>query len=125
MARQAKRIKRTLTDAQRQKYRKMREQLDEEKDEILAEARRRKTAHDAAAADLRQAFQVLKAERIAQGLSLADMRNRTGIGRSALSRLENDETANPTIVTLTRYADALGKKLSIALAEKEGSESMT
>ena len=52
-------------------------------------------------------------------------RLRTGIGRSALSRLENDEIANPTIVTLTRYADALGKKLSIALAEKEGSESMT
>jgi transcriptional regulator with XRE-family HTH domain len=46
------------------------------------------------------------------------MRDRTGMGRSAISRLENDETANPTIETLMRYAHALGKDLSITLRDK-------
>ncbi len=46
------------------------------------------------------------------------MRDRTGIGRSALSRLENDETANPTVVTIMRYADALDKKMTITLSDK-------
>ena len=41
------------------------------------------------------------------------MEDRTGIGRAALSRLENDATCNPTVTTLTRYADALGKKLVV------------
>jgi len=118
MAKQAKRITRTLSEAERRKYREMRLHLEGEKQGILAEARRRKAAHDAAVAELRKAFQLLKAERVAQGLSLADMRDRTGIGRSALSRLENDEIANPTVVTLTRYAEALGKKLFIQLSDK-------
>ena len=63
-------------------------------------------------------FQILKQERIAQGLSLADMQERTGMSRSAISRLENDETANPTIETLSRYAAALGKELTVTLADK-------
>jgi len=118
MARKAKRSTRRLTVAERQKYQKMRESLSSEKDEILTEARRRKKAHDKVAAELREAFRILKKERLAQGLSLADMRDRTGMGRSAISRLENDETANPTIETLTRYAHALGKDLSITLRDK-------
>jgi DNA-binding phage protein len=97
--------------------RKMRESLRSEKEEILAEARRRKQVHDTVATELREAFRVLKKERLVQGLSLADMRERTGMGRSAISRLENDENANPTIETLTRYAQALGKDLSITLRD--------
>ena len=102
----------------REKYSALRRQLDSENAEILAEARRHKAAHDAVAADLRKAFELLKAERLSQGLSLADMRARTGIGRSAISRLENDPEANPTIATLTRYADALGKRVTIALIDQ-------
>lgn len=119
MGRQAKHISRPLSDADRRKYRKIRSQLQKEKEEILAEARGHKAAHDALVADLRKAFEVLKAERIAQGLSLADMRERTGIGRSALSRLENDEEPNPTIHTLMRYAEGLGKKILIKLGDKD------
>jgi transcriptional regulator with XRE-family HTH domain len=51
-------------------------------------------------------------------LSLADIRERTGIDKSNLSRLENDAGANPTLDTLTRYAEAVGKKLEIVLADK-------
>lgn len=107
-----------LGSAERRKYRDLRERIDAERDEIVAEARRRKRVHDAVAAELRQAFRMLKKERQAQGLSLADMQGRTGMSRSAISRLENDDSANPTIETLTRYAEALGKQLAITLTDK-------
>lgn len=118
MAKKAKRIKRTLSDEDRRKYDGIRRQLDGERNEILAEARRRKRVHDALTAELRHAFRILKQERIAQGLSLADMQERTGMSRSAISRLENDESANPTMETLSRYAEALGKELAITLSDK-------
>jgi transcriptional regulator with XRE-family HTH domain len=53
-------------------------------------------------------------------ISLAELRERTGIGRSALSRLENDPEANRTITTLARVAEALGKQIVIQLVEKPG-----
>ena len=63
-------------------------------------------------------MRLLLAERTRQGLSLADLQARTGIARSALSRLETDADANPTLTTITRYAEALGKDLQILLADK-------
>jgi transcriptional regulator with XRE-family HTH domain len=51
-------------------------------------------------------------------LSLSDIEERTGIGRPNLSRLENEAEANPTVTTLTRYAEALGKRLMIVLADQ-------
>jgi transcriptional regulator with XRE-family HTH domain len=65
---------------------------------------------------------VLKAERMKKGLSLADMKERTGIERSALSRLENNAEANPTVNTLTRYADAVGKKVFVVLTNADEKE---
>ncbi len=48
-----------------------------------------------------QAFvRELKQERERAGLSLADMAERTGIDRSALSRLENGRNPNPKLDTL-------------------------
>ena len=64
------------------------------------------------------AAELLKAERESQGLSLADMQTRTGISRAALCRLENLVDANPTIATLTRIAEALGKQLVVGLVNK-------
>ncbi len=58
----------------------------------------------------------LKTAREAQGLSLADIRERTGIERSALSRLEN-AVPNLTVRTLERYAQAVGKRIVIQLEE--------
>ncbi|SRR6266852_7860622 len=116
--RQAKRSTRVLSDAERTRLRQLREQIDIEKDEILAEGRRHKAAHDAATARLRDVMQLLRAERARQGLSLADIQARTGIARSALSRLETESDANPTLTTVTRYAEALGKDLQILLADK-------
>ena len=67
---------------------------------------------------LHDAVKTLRAEREAQGLSLADMEARCGITRAALSRLENDPHPNPTIQTLMRIADALGVELTIALSKR-------
>jgi DNA-binding phage protein len=85
----------------------------QEKDELLAWGREAVQRHRS----LRQIVAALKSEREAQGLSLADIDARTGIGRSNLCRLENATDANPTIETLQRYADALNKRILIALAD--------
>jgi DNA-binding XRE family transcriptional regulator len=116
--RQAKRSERTLSEADRSRLRQLREQIDAEKDEIIAEARRHKRAHDASDTRLRDVMRLLRTERTRQGLSLADMQARTGIARSALSRLETEPDANPTLTTMTRYAEALGKDLQILLTDK-------
>ncbi len=116
--RMAKRSSRKLTEAEHQQIRELRAQIETEKSEILAKARAFKKARSDALAQLHDAFTLLRAERQAKGISLAELRDRTGIGRSALSRLENDPDANPTITTLARVADALGKQVVIQLVEK-------
>jgi DNA-binding phage protein len=85
--------------------------------EIKQQLRQYKQEYEAAQAALHDALKLLKAERLKMGLSLADVEQRTGIGRPNLSRLENEAEANPTIGTLTRYAEALGKRLMIVLAD--------
>ena len=117
----AKRVKRTTSNAERSRIDDLRRQIDAEKGEIIAEARRHKIAHDRAAARLRDIMRLLQAERSRQGLSLSDLQARTGIARSALSRLETDPNANPTLTTISRYAEALGKDLQILLEDKAAS----
>lgn len=68
-----------------------------------------------AGAKARLALRALKAEREKQGLSLSDVAARCGIDKGALSRLENSEDVNPTVATLERYAEALGRTLAITL----------
>jgi len=99
---------RYLTDEEAAKYDAIREQVEEE-----FAGRIKKPAPSAVA---HEAITALKQAREAQGLSLADIRDRTGIERSALSRLEN-ETPNVTIRTLERYAEALGKRVVIEIAD--------
>lgn len=55
-----------------------------------------------------QLIRSLREVRQQQGLSLAQIDARTGIGRSNLSRLENLRVPNPTFDTLMRYARAVG-----------------
>ena len=112
--RQPKRIRRELTPDESQQWSRAIEETESLKAEILAKGRRIKSAHRRANAAVRDALKRLKAERQAQGLSLSDVEEKTGIGRSALSRLENETELNPTVVTLTRYAEALGKKIVVS-----------
>ncbi len=112
--RQAKRVRRNLTPEEKQRWDRARDEAEREKKEILAKGRRVKAARGQVDVAVRDALKILKAERQAQGLSLSDVEQRTGIGRGALSRLENETEANPTVVTLTRYAEALGKRLVVS-----------
>src|SRR5437016_4421317 len=66
---------------------------------------------------IRRIVHDLKKAREAAGLSLADVAERSGIDKAALSRLENGVHDNPTVETLMRYAAAVGKKLSWTLQD--------
>jgi ribosome-binding protein aMBF1 (putative translation factor) len=89
----------------------------EDKPWIMAQLKEMEAARKAAQVELQRTCELLKAERENQGLSLADMQSKTGISRAALCRLENLVEANPTISTLKRIADALGKKLIVGLSD--------
>jgi ribosome-binding protein aMBF1 (putative translation factor) len=56
-----------------------------------------------------------KAERESQGLTLAEVAQRMEIDPPALSRLETGKMLNPTLATLHKWAEALGRKLNVDL----------
>jgi DNA-binding XRE family transcriptional regulator len=104
---------RHLTPEEAAKYRKIRQQVDEELPELLARHESRMAALD----ELQEVLRQLKAAREAQGLSLADLTELTGMDRSALSKLETGQRPNPTVETLVRYAAAVGKRLVMSVVD--------
>jgi len=116
--RQAKRVRRVLTPEEQARITEVRRLVELDKEEILSEGRRHKADFDATHAPLDSALRLLKEERVRQGLSLADVQQRTGIEPPNLSKLENESEANPTITTLSRYAAALGKKLVVVMEDR-------
>jgi DNA-binding XRE family transcriptional regulator len=69
---------------------------------------------------IRMAVSALKKAREAAGLSLADVAEKSGIDKSALSKIETGQHPNPTVSTLCRYAHALGKQWSWTLLDLSG-----
>ena len=57
-----------------------------------------------------------KAVREGLGLTLAEVADRMEINAPALSRLETGKVLNPTLATLHKWAEALGRKLAIDLS---------
>ena len=100
----------------KQRWQKALDQAAADRESIEAQGRAVFAAHDLA----REVVARLKAERERRGLSLADMLKRTGMSREALSRLENNQSQNPTIRTLARYAAALGLELHLAKRRPRG-----
>jgi DNA-binding Xre family transcriptional regulator len=115
--RQVHRIYRPATDEERARHQVAREQIAAELPEIRERGRATLEALKKKGTPIRHVIAALRAERERQGLSLADLNERTGIDRAALSRLENNEEANPTINTLERYAAAVGKQMIVLLAD--------
>jgi ribosome-binding protein aMBF1 (putative translation factor) len=111
------RIYRTATDEERKRHAVIREQIAAEVPELKKQGRAVLEAIKEQGTSVRKVIAALRAERERQGLSLADLNERTGIDRAALSRLENNEEANPTINTLERYAAAVGKQMFVFLAD--------
>ncbi len=107
---------RKLTPEEAAKFRRIREEIELEKPEIIAKAQQAR--REARRKQLAAVMQDLKAAREAKGLSLADVYQRTGIDRSALSKLENVTNENPTIETLLRYAEVVGKRLEIQVLDR-------
>lgn len=104
---------RRLSADEAAKYRAIRQKVSEEVPELLRR-------HDERLASLDQVttlLQQLKDAREAKGLSLADLTERTGMDRSALSKLETGQRVNPTVETLVRYAEAVGKRLTVSLSD--------
>jgi ribosome-binding protein aMBF1 (putative translation factor) len=60
----------------------------------------------------------LRRERERQGLSLADLAERAGIDKATLNRIENGR-CNPTVNTLARHVEALGKVIAWGLADRD------
>ena len=104
---------RRLTPEEAANYRSVREQIEGELPDLIARHHERTANLDQLEVILRQ----LKAAREARGLSLADVTERTGMDRSALSKLETGRRPNPTVETLVRYAEAVGKRLIVSLAD--------
>jgi DNA-binding XRE family transcriptional regulator len=105
--------KRRLTPEEVAKYKEIREQVAEELPDLIARHHERMATLD----QLQELLGQLKAAREAQGLSLSDLTALTGMDRSALSKLETGQRANPTVETLVRYAEAVGKRLVVSLTD--------
>jgi DNA-binding XRE family transcriptional regulator len=103
---------RRLSPEEAARYREVREQVAEELPELITRHSERLVALD----QLTDLVHELKAAREEKGLSLADLTRLTGMDRSALSKLETGQRLNPTVETLVRYADAVGKRLVVSLA---------
>jgi DNA-binding XRE family transcriptional regulator len=101
---------RRLTPGEAAKYNSIRAQVDADRSVLLQQL----NAEEA----IRILLAELRTAREQAGLSLADIHDRTGMDRSALSKLETGGRDNPTLQTLIRYADALGKSLLVQVVDK-------
>lgn len=104
---------RRLTSDEAARYNAARTQISGELPDLIERHDERMAARD----ELHALLQQLKAAREAKGLSLADLTELTGMDRSALSKLETGQRENPTVETLVRYAEAVGKRLVVGLAD--------
>jgi ribosome-binding protein aMBF1 (putative translation factor) len=104
---------RRLTAAEAAKYQKVRAQVTKELPDLIARHHQRMASLD----QFQTLVEQLKTAREAKGLSLSDLTDRTGMDRSAISKLETGQRPNPTIDTLVRYAEAVGKRLVVSLAD--------
>ncbi len=95
------------------KYRDVRDEIADELPELIGRHHDRLAAFDHLAELLTQ----LKTGREERGLTLADLTELTGMDPSALSKLESGQRPNPTLETLVRYAEAVGKRIEVSLTD--------
>src|SRR5438067_8431429 len=104
---------RRLTPEEAAKYKTIREQVAKELPDLIERHHERMAVLDQVDELLKQ----LKAAREEKGLSLSDVTELTGMDRSALSKLETGQRPNPTVETLVRYAEAVGKRVVVSLTD--------
>jgi DNA-binding XRE family transcriptional regulator len=91
---------------------KLAKKIDREEGDLIKAKGRAVFARHAA---MQQVIALLKAARLEQGLSLAEVGESSGIGKANLSRLENDASPNPTWDTIARYAESVGRRLQVSV----------
>jgi len=106
-----RRSQRTLTDEEKRRMRGLRDEVEAEAEDIKRRGRQLFAEHELAIA---QTIGDLKQARQSQGMSLQEVAERMGTDRSNVHRLEQG-TGNPTIATLARYANAIGRRMVITL----------
>lgn len=105
---------RKLSPEEAAKYKLVRDQVAGEVPDLIARHHYRMASLDQFHGLLAQ----LKAAREGRGLSLPNMTDLTGMDRSAISKLESGKRPNPTIETLVRYAEAVGKRVVVTLEDE-------
>ena len=104
---------RKLTPEEAARYRELRAEIEREQPAIDAEIR-------AKLAEQRQwaaVFVELKQVRQSLGLSLDDVEGRTGIDRTTLAELETGQRVNFTLDMVRKYAQAVGKRAMVTIAD--------
>lgn len=97
-----------ITPEKLAEIRSVRAKIDrDEKHEILAKGKAAFDRHER----IKAAIARLKAARLAKQMTLEQVAEKSGVGKANLSRMENDESPNPTIDTLLRVSDAIGFEL--------------
>lgn len=109
----SKRMRIKLTEEQQQELNRVRADIDNDPD-IRCQGLAVKAECEARQMEFAEVMSALKAAREVAGLSLRDVEERTGINKSNLSLLENGK-GNPTLETVRRIADAIGRRVLITV----------
>jgi DNA-binding phage protein len=80
-----------------------------EKDQIISKAQAAFARHE----KIKKTIARLRDARIAKQLTLEQVSALSGIGKANLSRLENEESPNPTIDTVLRISEAIGLEILV------------
>ncbi len=111
--REIRRSPRGLSAEEKSRMRDVRRRVEAERDGILRRAREVFAEHERT---LAETIGALTQARWSRGLSLQDVAERMGTDRANVHRLET-AGGNPTIATLVRYAEAVGKRMVITLQD--------
>ena len=109
----SKRVRIKLTEEQQQELNRVRSDIDNDQD-LRRQGFAVKAECESRQMEFAEVMSALKAAREATGLSLRDVEERTGINKSNLSLLENGK-GNPTLETIRRIADAIGRRVLITV----------
>lgn len=112
---------RHLTPDEAERYRRLREEAEREKESILAELRSARPGFRSweELAEFRALVKSLRAAREAKGLSREDVATLGGLEPQWIADLEERRELNAPIWALSSYAAAVGQQLVLALAEAE------
>ncbi len=104
---------RSLTPEEAGRYRQMRADIERDKPVINAEIYHQLAEQR----ELAGVFAELKESRHALGLSLENIQDRSGIEVSELAKLEGGQPTNLTLDMIRSYAQAVGKRILVTVAD--------